>query len=173
MARIKLEDFDLPISAFQVVRISSKQEVSGFFVPMRQNLPPSFVDGTGQSLILIPLEGERAFRRIHVQLGTAVEGLLFPDIQVAVRVSTRVNPHSEGQLGDISLAYGKVNILSADPRLDFGDAEPFPLQMDSPTSSETPIAFRQWSIVMNYGADEIELWRNDGVAPVRDDHEED
>jgi hypothetical protein len=169
MLRSKLADFDLPLSSFIFASLHSKSEAFGLFLPTRKEMGPYIVEGDGESMMAMPLEGPHAFKRNLLHSGNSIDGLLFSAIQLAVNVPSFVNPRAVGLLGDLSLEQGKVHILSIDSRSGWSDVEPFPLQIEVSMSSERPIAFREWSIVLSHKEIEVELWRHNSVNGAEED----
>lgn len=168
MNRLKLCDIELSVDTFSVQRLSRGVKASGFFMPTRQEMGPCIVSGESEFMTLLVLEGPKPFRYFNLQMGAPIEGLLFADFRVGVNLASRLNPQGDGQLGDLTLSFDKVNILAADSGDGFSDPNPFPLKIPAKASSETPIAFREWSIFIEDRDREIELWQHSGKAPKND-----
>lgn len=168
MKRLKLDEIDLSVDAFSIQRLSRGIKTSGFFMPTRREMGPCFVSGEDEFMTLLVLEGQKPFRYFNLQLGSPIEGLLFTEFRVGVSLASRLNPQSDGQLGDLTLSFDKVNVLAADSGDGFSDPNPFPLGVPAKAPSETPIAFRKWSVFIEDRGREIELWHHDG-HPAHDD----
>ena len=76
-----------------------------------------------------------------------------------MNVLSRLNPSEEPRMGDIRIGESKCHILTIDGNSGWPDLEPFPLPGEIPTSGEIPLTFREWSILREFGNDEVELWR--------------
>ncbi len=157
--RLTSNEIDLPLSAFEITELHSKSSVFGLFLPSRSSEYPSIVDGLDGHLIVVPLEGPRAFKRFLLQTGGRLEGLLFPDIKFAVNLASHANPNLEGQRGDLTIIDGKVHLSTTDARNGWEDVEPFPLQSPPKLGSDVRARFQQWSLFIELGRVEIELWK--------------
>lgn len=165
MSRLKATDVHLPLSTFSVIRLHQKSKVSGFFLPNRPDQGPMLIEGDGESLVAITLDGQRSFQRFDLTVGGSLEGILFADIQLAVDVTSRFNPAGQSHLGALTLVENRANLVSFRAGDDFMDREPFPLSIEADAKAEKPFGFRKWSIVAQHEGDEIELWRTeDGDA---------
>lgn len=165
MKRLHLSHFDLPLTSFEITRIHSKgDDLFGLMLPANAENPPMLVERNGFGLVVFPLSGPRSFERVQLGIGTKVEGIWFSEPRIAVDITSRVNPHSGGQVGDLSMSYGKVNLLTWDGRSDPPFPESYPTSIGCETGEANPVGFRRWSIFTVVEDREVEVWRREEPA---------
>ena len=117
-------------------------------------------------LILIPLDGDKAFRHFSIEMGSPIRGILFRDVDLAIDLQSRFNCRAAEHLGAITVSDGKACLTTSSLRDGFGDPMPFPLPLDAIGDDDAPIGFREWSITTQIGDDMVELWKT--PVPDRD-----
>ena len=123
------------------------------------------LDRNSFGMVVFPLSGPRSFQRIQLGIGAHVEGVWFSSPQIAVDISSRINSEAGGQVGDLSLSYGRLNLLSWDGKTNPPFPEPYPTPIDVDTGDANPVGFRRWSIFTVSGDQEVELWKRDVPEP--------
>jgi hypothetical protein len=119
------------------------------------------IDRSADGITVISLDGPRRFQRVGLRFATIVEGIWFPDINFAVDITSRVDVQIDGKVGDLSMSYGRLNILSWDGQTSPPFPEPYPTPLNVETGdSSSGVAFRRWSINARMEDVEIELWRS-------------
>mgnify|MGYP001601698889 CR=1 FL=1 len=161
MRRFSAAEYNVPVSAISVDRLSLQGDpLFGLLLSARANNPPHLIDRTAHGTTVIALGGPRGFQRINLRQPAIIEGLWFPQISFAVDITSRIDPQIDGKVGDLSMSYGKLNLLSWDGQTDPPFPEPFPTPFDVDTGDDSSgVGFRKWSIYARVENVDVELWR--------------
>ncbi|MCY1669594.1 hypothetical protein OVA07_01025 [Novosphingobium sp. SL115] len=166
MTFYRIEDRHIPLDGLELVRLDRNATGFGYFIPQHSQIGHSLIEGDGKSLIIIPLDGNKAFRHFSIEMGSPIRGVLFRDVNLAVDLRSGFNCRAAEHLGAITVSGGKTCLTTSPLHDGFGDTMPFPLPLDAIGDDDAPIGFRQWSITKRIGDDIVELWKT--PVPERD-----
>lgn len=165
MAFYSVGDCPIPLDALELVRLDTNSSGFGLFIPQHSQIGHSLIEGDGKSLMLIPLDGDKAFRHFKLEMGAPIRGVLFRGIKLAIDVRSQFNTRATEHLGAVTISSGKACLTTSALGDGFGDTMPFPLPIDAMGSDDAPIGFRRWSITKQIGDDIVELWKMPAPEP--------
>jgi hypothetical protein len=133
---------------------------TGLFFPVNESEPTLLLLVEPGSRHAIKLTGSDRYNRFPVGLRTACAGLLIPDVEIRVDLSSKADAAGlTDKRGTLILSHDAIAMVTGMVGDDLGDPEPFRLPFPAMAGCDaTRIAFGRWSLGIVQDDEWIALW---------------